>query len=244
MNALSIIIKREFSSYFATPLAYVFILVFLVLSSAFTFYLGQFYERGQADLLPFFNFHPWLYLFLIPAVSMRLWSEERKTGSIELLLTLPITLWDAILGKFLAAWAFVGLALVGTFPIWLSVNYLGQPDNGAILAGYMGSWLMSGAFLAIGCCMSALTKNQIIAFILTGITCLFLVLAGFPMVLNFFESWVPSLVLDLITGLSIISHFIAISKGVLALTDLVYFFAMMVLWLYLTHLALAAKAAD
>jgi len=195
-------------------------------------------------LLPFFNFHPWLYLFLIPAVSMRLWSEERKTGSIELLLTLPITLWDAILGKFLAAWAFVGLALVGTFPIWLSVNYLGQPDNGAILAGYMGSWLMSGAFLAIGCCMSALTKNQIIAFILTGITCLFLVLAGFPMVLNFFESWVPSLVLDLITGLSIISHFIAISKGVLALTDLVYFFAMMVLWLYLTHLALAAKAAD
>jgi len=124
------------------------------------------------------------------------------------------------------------------------VNYLGQPDNGAILAGYMGSWLMSGAFLAIGCCMSALTKNQIIAFILTGITCLFLVLAGFPMVLNFFESWVPSLVLDLITGLSIISHFIAISKGVLALTDLVYFFAMMVLWLYLTHLALAAKAAD
>ena len=244
MNALSIIIKREFSSYFATPLAYVFILVFLVLSSAFTFYLGQFYERGQADLLPFFNFHPWLYLFLIPAVSMRLWSEERKTGSIELLLTLPITLWDAILGKFLAAWAFVGLALVGTFPIWLSVNYLGQPDNGAILAGYMGSWLMSGAFLAIGCCMSALTKNQIIAFILTGITCLFLVLAGFPMVLNFFESWVPSLVLDLITGLRIISHFIAISKGVLALTDLVYFFAMMVLWLYLTHLALAAKAAD
>jgi len=244
MNALSIIIKREFSSYFATPLAYVFISVFLVLSSAFTFYLGQFYERGQADLLPFFNFHPWLYLFLIPAVSMRLWSEERKTGSIELLLTLPITLWDAILGKFLAAWAFVGLALVGTFPIWLSVNYLGQPDNGAILAGYMGSWLMSGAFLAIGCCMSALTKNQIIAFILTGITCLFLVLAGFPMVLNFFESWVPSLVLDLITGLSIISHFIAISKGVLALTDLVYFFAMMVLWLYLTHLALAAKAAD
>jgi len=244
MNALSIIIKREFSSYFATPLAYVFILVFLVLSSAFTFYLGQFYERGQADLLPFFNFHPWLYLFLIPAVSMRLWSEERKTGSIELLLTLPITLWDAILGKFLAAWAFVGLALVGTFPIWLSVNYLGQPDNGAIFAGYMGSWLMSGAFLAIGCCMSALTKNQIIAFILTGITCLFLVLAGFPMVLNFFESWVPSLVLDLITGLSIISHFIAISKGVLALTDLVYFFAMMVLWLYLTHLALAAKAAD
>jgi len=244
MNALSIIIKREFSSYFATPLAYVFILVFLVLSSAFTFYLGQFYERGQADLLPFFNFHPWLYLFLIPAVSMRLWSEERKTGSIELLLTLPITLWDAILGKFLAAWAFVGLALVGTFPIWLSVNYLGQPDNGAILAGYMGRWLMSGAFLAIGCCMSALTKNQIIAFILTGITCLFLVLAGFPMVLNFFESWVPSLVLDLITGLSIISHFIAISKGVLALTDLVYFFAMMVLWLYLTHLALAAKAAD
>ncbi len=244
MKSLTTIIKREFLSYFATPLAFVFILVFLVLSSAFTFYLGQFYERGQADLLPFFNFHPWLYLFLIPSVSMRLWSEERKTGSIELLLTLPITLWDAILGKFLAAWALIGLALAGTFPIWLTVNYLGQPDNGAIFAGYMGSWLMAGAFLAVGCCMSALTKNQIIAFILTGITCLTLVLAGFPMVLNFFEGWVPSLILDLIAGLSIIAHFIAISKGVLALTDVVYFVAMILLWLYLTHLALVAKAAD
>ena len=244
MKSLSTIIKREFLSYFATPLAFVFILVFLVLSSAFTFYLGQFYERGQADLLPFFNFHPWLYLFLIPSVSMRLWSEERKTGSIELLLTLPITLWDAILGKFLAAWALIGLALAGTFPIWLTVNYLGQPDNGAIAAGYMGSWLMAGAFLAVGCCMSALTKNQIIAFILTGITCLTLVLAGFPMVLNFFEGWVLSLILDLIAGLSIIAHFIAISKGVLALTDVVYFVAMILLWLYLTHLALVAKAAD
>mgnify|MGYP000701418874 FL=1 len=165
MKNVTIILNREFASYFTTPVAYVFILVFLVLSSAFTFYLGQFYERGQADLLPFFNFHPWLYLFLVPAVSMRLWSEERASGSIELLLTLPITLWDAILGKFLAAWLFTGLALLGTFPLWLSVNYLGEPDNGAIAASYVGSWFMAGAFLAVGCCLSALTKSQIVAFI-------------------------------------------------------------------------------
>ena len=139
MSHLAVIFKREFASYFVTPVAYVFILVFLVLSSAFTFYLGQFYERGQADLQPFFNFHPWLYLFLVPAVSMRLWSEERKSGSIELLLTLPITLWEAILGKFLAAWAFGGLALIGTFPIWLTVAYLGEPDNGDIMGSYVGS---------------------------------------------------------------------------------------------------------
>ena len=244
MSHLAVIFKREFASYFVTPVAYVFILVFLVLSSAFTFYLGQFYERGQADLQPFFNFHPWLYLFLVPAVSMRLWSEERKSGSIELLLTLPITLWEAILGKFLAAWAFGGLALIGTFPIWLTVAYLGEPDNGAIMGSYVGSWLMAGAFLAIGCCMSALTKSQIIAFILSGTTCLLFVLAGFPLVLNFFEGWVPVMMLDLIAGLSVIAHFTSISKGVLALTDLIYFVAMIILWLFFTRLMLIIKSAD
>jgi len=244
MKNITIILNREFASYFTTPVAYVFILVFLVLSSAFTFYLGQFYERGQADLLPFFNFHPWLYLFLVPAVSMRLWSEERASGSIELLLTLPITLWDAILGKFLAAWLFTGLALLGTFPLWLSVNYLGEPDNGAIAASYVGSWFMAGAFLAVGCCLSALTKSQIVAFILTGTVCLLLVLAGFPLVLNFFQDWVPALILDLIAGLSVIAHFMAISKGVLALTDVIYFGSMIGLWLTLTRLVLQAKSAD
>ncbi len=244
MSHLAVIFRREFVSYFVTPVAYVFILVFLVLSSAFTFYLGQFYERGQADLQPFFNFHPWLYLFLVPAVSMRLWSEERKSGSIELLLTLPITLWEAILGKFLAAWAFAGLALIGTFPIWMTVAFLGEPDHGAIMGSYVGSWLMAGAFLAIGCCMSALTKSQIIAFILSGTACLMFVLAGFPLVLNFFEGWVPVMILDLIAGLSVITHFTSISKGVVALTDLIYFISMILLWLFFTRLMLIMKSAD
>src|SRR5256714_9688730 len=152
--------RRELASYFATPLAYVFILIFLVLANAFTFYLGGFYERGQADLDPFFTFHPWLYLFLIPAISMKLWAEERKSGSIELLMTQPVKLWDAVLGKFLAAWIFTALALALTFPLWIAVNYLGSPDNGAILAAYLGSRLLAGGSLAIGSCMSALPRNQ------------------------------------------------------------------------------------
>ena len=168
MSNVSVILRRELSSYFATPLAYVFILIFLVLASAFTFYLGGFYERGQADLDPFFNFHPWLYLFFVPAVSMRLWAEERKSGSIELLMTQPVSLWEAVLAKFLAAWAFTALALVLTFPLWITVNYLGKPDNGTIFAAYVGSLLMAGGFLAIGSCMSALTRNQVIAFIVTA----------------------------------------------------------------------------
>ena len=162
MHNVGVILRRELRSYFATPLAYVFILIFLVLANSFTFYLGGFFERGQADLAPFFNFHPWLYLFLIPALAMRLWAEERKTGSIELLLTQPVTLWEAVLGKYFAAWIFAALALALTFPIWLTVNYLGSPDNGAILAGYVGSLLLAGGFLAIGSCMSALTRNQVI----------------------------------------------------------------------------------
>src|SRR5688572_10687229 len=163
MRNVGIIFRRELASYFATPLAYVFIVIFLLLAGAFTFYLGGFYDRGQADLDPFFNFHPWLYLFLIPAISMGLWAEERKSGSIELLMTLPVTLAQAVWGKFLAAWSFAAVALALTFPIWITVNYLGDPDNGAIFAGYIGSLLMAGGFLAIGTCMSALTRNPVIA---------------------------------------------------------------------------------
>ena len=160
------ITRREFSSFFATPVAYVFIAIFLMLSGVFTFFIGNLYERGQADLIPFFNFHPWLYLFLVPAMAMRSWAEERKSGSIELLMTLPVSIGEAVLGKFLAAWFILALSLILTFPLWLSVNYLGQPDNGIILAAYIGSWLMSGAFLAISTCMSAFTRNQVVAFIL------------------------------------------------------------------------------
>ena len=207
MNGIKVIAERELRSYFSTPLAYVFILIFLVLSGVFTFYMGNLFERAQADLTPFFNFHPWLYLFLVPAISMRLWSEERKSGSIELLLTLPITRFQAVLGKFLAAWLFAGLALFLTFPTWLTVNYLGDPDNGVIVASYLGSWLMAGGFLAIGSCMSAASKSQVIAFILTGTVCLLFVLAGFPLVLNVFRDWLPMLVVDTVASLSFMTHF-------------------------------------
>ena len=171
MRNVGIIMRRELASYFATPLAYVFILIFLALANAFTFYLGGFFERGQADLQVFFYWHPWLYLFLIPAVSMRLWAEERKSGSIELLMTQPVTLWEAVLGKYFAAWLFAGLALALTFPIWITVNYLGNPDNGTILAAYIGSLLLAGGYLAVGSCMSAVTNNQVIAFILGVVAC-------------------------------------------------------------------------
>ncbi len=243
MNHLMIITRREFGSYFVTQVAYVFILIFLVLSGVFTFYLGNFYERGQADLVPFFSFHPWLYLFLVPAISMRMWSEERKSGTIELLLTLPIRKRDAVFGKFLAAWLFAGVALLLTFPIWITVNYLGDPDNGVILAGYIGSWLMAGGFLSIGACMSALSKSQVVAFILTGAVCLLFVLAGFPLLLNMFETWVPLTVLDALASLSFLSHFTSVSKGVVSLQDLLYFLSVMALWLGITMIVIEQNEA-
>ena len=244
MNPIRIIFRRELASYFATPVAYVFILIFLVLSAAFTFYLGGFYERNQADLLPFFSFHPWLYLFLIPAISMRLWSEERKTGSIELLLTLPVTMWQAVVGKFLAAWAFAGIALALTFPLWITVNYLGDPDNGAIVAGYVGSFLMAGSFLAIGSCLSALTRNQVVAFILTVVTCFLLLLAGFPLVLDAVGAVQPQFLVDAVASLSFLTHFQSISKGVIDLRDLVYFALMIGFWLYASAVVIDLKKAD
>lgn len=241
MNAITIIMKRELGSYFSTHLAYVFILIFLVLSGVFTFYLGNFYERGQADLLPFFNFHPWLYLFLVPALSMRLWAEELKSGSIELLLTLPITITDAVVGKFLAAWLFAGIALSLTFPLWLTVNYLGDPDNGVIFTSYLGSWLMAGSFLSIGSCMSALSKSQVIAFILCGAVCLLFVLAGYPLVLNSFKDWVPVLIIDAIASLSFLTHFSSISRGIISLQDMLYFISVQVVWLAATVVVINAR---
>jgi ABC-2 type transport system permease protein len=238
------IAKRELAGYFATPVAYVFILIFLLLASAFTFYLGGFYERGQADLAPFFNFHPWLYLFLIPAISMRLWAEERKSGSVELLLTQPVTLWQAVLGKFLAAWAFTALALALTFPIWITVNYLGSPDNGVILAAYIGSLLMAGGFLAIGSCMSALTRNQVVAFILAVVVCFAFLLAGFPLVLDAFHAWAPQVLIDAIASLSFLTHFEAISKGVLDVRDLLYFVLTMAFLMIATAIILDVRKSE
>ena len=244
MNRILAITRRELISYFSTPLAYVFIVIFLVLTSAFTFYLGNFYERGQADLSAFFSFHPWLYLFLVPAISMRLWAEERKSGSIELLMTLPIEPREAVLGKFLAAWAFIALALILTFPIWVTVNFLGDPDNGVIFAAYLGSLFMAGGFLAVGAFISATTKNQVIAFILSVVACFGFLLAGFSLVLDLFSSWAPQALVDAIASLSFLTHFSNISKGVIDLRDLVYFSLLIAVFLYANTIILHLRKAD
>jgi len=244
LNKVGTIFRRELHSYFATPLAYVFIVIFLVLASVFTFQVGGLLERGQADLQPFFRWHPWLYLVLIPAISMRLWAEERNSGSIELLMTLPITLWQAVTAKFLAAWVFAGIALLLTFPVWLTVNYLGRPDNGAIAAGYVGSFLMAGGFLSIGMCMSAATRNQVIAFITAALVGLIFLLAGFPLVLDFVRALMPQAVVDAIASLSFFTHFDAISKGVIDLRDLIYFAVLIGFWLTATALVLDMKKAE
>jgi ABC-2 type transport system permease protein len=241
---VSNVMRRELSGYFSTPVAWVFIVIFLVMSGVFTFYIGDFYDRGIADLDPFFTFHPWLYLVLVPAIAMRLWAEERRSGTVELLLTLPLTTWQAVLGKFLAAWLFVGLALLLTFPIWLTVNYLGEPDNGVIVAGYVGSWLMAGGFLAIGSCMSALTRNQVVAFILSVVVCFAFLLSGLPMVMDLFSGWAPQSLLDTIADFSFLAHFATISRGVIDLRDLVYFTLVIAAWLLANTIVLELKKAD
>ena len=217
------ILRRELAGYFTSPLAYVFITIFLMLSGALTFYLGSFFQRGQADLQAFFLFHPWLYLFLIPAVAMRLWAEERKTGTIEFLMTLPISTGQAVAGKFLAAWVFAGIALLLTFPIWVTVNVLGTPDNGVILATYVASWLMAGGFLAIGACLSAVTRNQVIAFVLAAAVCFVFNLAGIELVQNFLRAWTPAFFADAVGSFSFLSNYQAISQGVIDLRHLLFF---------------------
>lgn len=244
MKNIIAIFKRELRAYFATPVAYVFIVIFLFLTGIFTFYLGGFYERNQADLGPFFQFHPWLYLFLIPAISMRLWAEERKSGSIELLMTLPVSLTQAVVAKFLAAWCFTSIALVLTFPIWLTVNYLGQPDNTVIFAGYLGSLLMAGGFLAIGACISAVTKNQVIAFVISVVISFCFILSGFPIIIDFFQGWAPQAIIDVISSFSFLTHFNSIQKGVIDIRDIIYFASLICFWLYLNILIIDAKKAS
>ncbi|HJO85580.1 MAG: ABC transporter permease [Rhodospirillales bacterium] len=232
MSNCWVIIKRELGAYFSTPLAYVFIVIFLALSGALTFFMGAFFERGQADLASFFSFHPWLYLFLIPAVSMRLWAEERKTGTVELLLTLPTPTWVVVIGKYLAAWAFIGIALVLTFPLWITVNFLGTPDNGVIVASYLGSLVMAGGYLAIGSCLSAVTKNQVIAFILTAVVCFLFLMSGVELVQSFFQGWAPSFVLEALASMSFLTHFNTIIRGVIDLRDVVFFGSIIGVFLY------------
>ena len=237
------VMKRELGAYFATPLAYVFIVIFLALAGSFTFFMGNFFERGQADLTSFFVFHPWLYLFLVPAVAMRLWAEERRSGTIELLMTLPITTFQAVLGKFLAAWIFTGIALALTFPMWLTVNWLGEPDNGVILLSYMGSWVMGGCFIALGACMSALTKNQVIAFVLGAVACFLFLMSGVDLVLAAFRPWAPQIVVDTVASFSFITQFGDLMKGTVSLATLIFFVSLIVLCLIVDALLVDLKKA-
>ncbi len=240
-GSVAVVFRREFQAYFATPLAYVFLIIFLVLQGVFTFYLGGFYTSEQASLSAFFAYHPWLYLFLIPAVAMRLWAEERKSGTMELLLTLPIPVGAAVLGKYLAALAFTALALALTFPLWLTVNWLGDPDNGVIFVGYLGSLLMAASYLAIGATLSAVTKNQVVAFILTVTTCFLFLVAGLPIVLDVAGAILPEALVLVIANLSFLSHFEGLQKGVVSANDLVFFVALIGFWLWLNHMVVESK---
>ena len=232
------IARRELASYFASPVAYVFLVIFLLLTGFLTFTAGAFFERGEASLGAFFAWHPWVYLVLVPAVGMRLWAEERRAGTLELLLTLPVTAWQAILGKFLASWVFLAIALALTFPVVLTVNVLGAPDNGALLAGYLGSLLLAGAYLAITCLTSALTRNQVIAFILAVVACLFLILAGFSPVTDLLVRWASPAVVDTVAAFSVVTHFDGFQKGVLDSRDLLFFLSVIGYALFATGVVL------
>ena len=239
-----IILDRELKGYFRTPLASIFLLVFLALSSGMTFFLGRFFERDQADLTAFFSWHPWLFLVLMPAIGMRLWAEERRSGTIELLITLPVTNTQLVVGKFLASWIFTLIALILTMPIWITVNYLGDPDNNVILISYVGSWLMAGAFLALTSCLSVLTKNQVIAFIISSISGFILIMAGFNLVLSAVRSWSPNWITETISSMSFLSHFTRIQMGVFDLSTLIFFISMIILCLWINVQLVQIKKAD
>ncbi len=237
-------IKRELAGYFGSPVAYVFIVIFLILCGFFTFYVSNFYELGQADLRAFFEWHPWIFLFLVPAVGMRLWADERRTGTIELILTLPITLTEVILGKFLAGWLFLGIALFLTFPLVLTVTYLGAPDLGAALSAYFGSFLLAGAYLSVGSMTSSLTRNQVISFILSVVICLFLVLAGWPPVTGIISGWAPMWLVDVVSGFSFMPHFQSMERGILDLRDIFYYISVIFFMLFSNGVVLQNRRAS
>jgi len=244
MKRMWAVMKRELAGYFTSPVAYVFIVIFLLLCGFFTFSIGRFYETGQADLRAFFEWHPWLFLFLVPAVGMRLWADERRDGTIELILTLPVSVAELIFGKFLAAWLFLGSALVLTFPIVITVAYLGDPDFGAVITGYIGSFLMAGAYLSVGCMTSSLTRSQVISFILTVVICLFFLLAGWPPVTGFFTGWAPAWLVSIVEGFSFMHHFADMERGVLDLRDLVYYLSVMGFMLMANGVILQSRRAS
>lgn len=236
--------KREIKGYFNAPVAYVFIIIFLVLCGFFTFNVSNFYDTGQADLRPFFIWHPWLFLFLIPAIAMRVWAEERRSGTIEVLLTLPVTVGQAVIGKFLAAWAIVILALALTFPVVITVAYLGDPDEGTIITGYLGSILLAGAYLAVGNLTSAITRNQVVSFIIAVVICLFLVMAGWPPVTSMVAQWTSPAVTDFISNFSVMPHVQNLQRGIIDSRDIVYFLSVIIFMLFATTAVLNTRKAS
>ena len=243
MPAILSIAKRELGGYFATPVAFVFIVIFLVLQGTLTFSLGGFFERDQADLLPFFQFLPWVFVLLVPAITMRLWAEERRLGTIELLLTLPLTQAQAVIGKFLAAWAGTVIALALTFPFIITVNLLGHPDNGMIAAGYIGAVLVAGAFLAIGAAVSALTKSQVIAFVIGVALCFIFAASAFPVVTDFLSHNLPVLA-TIARKLSLVDRFQSFVRGLITLRDVIYFASFILFWLVTNTVILEHRKAD
>lgn len=243
MNATLLVFRRELAAYFATPIAAVFLAVFLAGVAGMTFFVANFFDRGQADLSAFFLWHPWLFLVLMPAIGMRLWAEERRSGTIELLMTLPVSPWSLVVGKWLAAWVFAGIALLLTTPLWLTVNYLGTPDNGVIFASYIGSWLLAGAYLAIATCMSALTKNQILAFIGAVVVSFIFVMAGFDLVLAAVRPWAPLTIIEAIASMSFVSHFQRITDGVLEAPAIIFFVSLIIFALWLNVRILEVRKA-
>ena len=243
MRPVWIIAKRELAGYFTSPVAYVFLVIFLLLTGFFTFTAGNFFERGEASLAAFFGWHPWLYLVLVPAVGMRVWAEERRSGTIELLLTMPVATWQAIVAKFVASWLFLALALVLTFPAVITVNLLGEPDNGILFAGYLGSFFLAGAYLAISCMTSAMTRNQVVAFILSVVLCLFLVLAGFNPVTDLMTRWASPALVDTVAAFSVVTHFDAFQRGVIDLRDLAYFLSLIGFTLFATGVIIRGHRA-
>lgn len=243
-NNINAIFKRELSGYFGSPVAYVFIVIFLLLIGFFTFYISQFFEMGQADLKGFFQWHPWVFLLLVPALAMRLWAEERRLGTIELVLTFPVTLTEVILGKFLAAWIFIGLSIFLTFPMVLTLMYLGDPDLGAIACAYVGSFLMAGAFLSVGIMTSSLTRSQVVSFVVAVVICLFFVLAGFAPVTEIVSGWAPIWFVDFISNLSFLSHFISIQRGVLDLRDILYYVSVIFFMLFANGMIIQNRRAS
>ncbi|MEA2013628.1 MAG: ABC transporter permease subunit [Verrucomicrobiota bacterium] len=244
MNSFSrikVIAKRELLEYYVSPIAYIFLITFLMLNGFFTFMVGAFFERGEASLQPFFQWHPWLYLFLVPAIGMHIWAEERRSGTIEFLFTLPVTRTQTVIGKFLASWLFLAFALFLTFPIVITVGYLGEPDYGIIFSGYLGSLLMMGAFLSITVMTSAMTKNQVVSFIISVVVCLFLILAGWPPVTRMVIDWAPNWLVDSVVAFSVMPHFEAMQRGVVDSRDLLYYVSVIVFCLFSTSVILKSK---